>query len=52
MVRPDIRDLYHKYTAKMDVWSAPLSREEEKELELLLPFYLKPKGASALVKSK
>ena len=48
MARPDIQDLYHKYTAKMDVWSAPLTKAEEDELESLLPFYLKAKGDSAI----
>ena len=47
--RPDIFDLYRKYRASMDVWSAPLDSEETRELEALLPHYLKSEGDSALV---
>ena len=46
--RPDIFDLYQKYRASMDVWSAPLSCVEQRELEELLPHYLKSEGESAL----
>ena len=52
MARPGIRDLYHRYTAKMDVWSAALTEKEERELEALLPHYLKPEGASAVERER
>jgi len=46
--RPQIFDLYKKYRASMDVWSAPLGDKERAELEMLLPHYLKSVGESAL----